>query len=49
MVNNSNDINKTNSHLSPPIIKHITTTINELNTKMAWDRHKDVAGLNWWV
>ena len=28
MVNNSTDINKTNKHLSPPIIEHTKSSLN---------------------
>jgi hypothetical protein len=49
VVNNSTKINKTNNHLSPSLTEqtkkgpqHMTVEIQVL----AWDRHKNVAGLN---
>jgi hypothetical protein len=48
MVNNSNNINKMNNHLSPKIIEHITRQqhVTLENQVLAWDRHTNVAGIN---
>ena len=48
MVNNSTNINKMNNHLSPSLTEHKK---NPWNTTLeiqvfAWDRHKNVIGLN---
>ena len=47
MVNNFTNINKTNNHLSPQLTehkkkRHMTSEIQVF----AWDRQKNVAGLN---
>jgi hypothetical protein len=50
MIKNPTDINETNNHLSPQIIESPPpkkTTTYDLESKvLAWDMHKDVAGLN---
>ena len=44
MVNNSTNINKANTHLSPQIIEHINERHNTLQSHvLAWDTHKNVA------
>jgi len=49
MVSNFTNINKTSNHLSPSLTEHkkrpwhMTLEIHVL----VWDRHKNVAGLNW--
>ena len=47
MVENSNNINKTNNHLSTTEHKKITIYgIENSGLGLTWDRHKNVAGLN---
>jgi len=49
MVNNSTNINKTNDHLSTELIEHKNEGQQHMMLEiqvLAWDRHKDVAGLN---
>jgi len=49
MANNSSNINWKNNYLSHPIIKHkkdLKHMPMEIQV-LTWDRHKQVAGLNW--
>ena len=52
MVNNSPSINKMNNYLSPQILEYIKKRPQHMMLEiqvLAWDRHNNVSGLNWFM